>query len=282
MAYPVTSGIYSPTWSPPIPVFLPDPALFRDKRFEGGVPVPEIRRRAAGGDFKAFPVDAFHLDASPRPSLAPDYPASNAPLVWQGLHRFIRHSLLLNRQLARLRQARWSIRWSQGGGAFCRPGRSRIHIDIGMGKRMVVQNLAHEVSHAFDLRIIAQHYTSDIAYLDALMRNEALAVLNHLHVRAEIMQSGGVDIGILYSYADYYEAALRFYRRHQDFERLIGHVKSMYLWQINSVERVTYWQSYINGYRGSRGQALLSVPEIFVAEQQKMAWLRLKSEMQRG
>ena len=251
----------------------------------GGAAVPDLARRpAADGDFRP-PLSARRgKQALPWPVLSPAcaYPATNDPGVWNGLHGLIRHSGLLTRQLRTLQQANWTIHWNLGRGTCCHPLQGRIDVDVALDQKAVVQNLAHESSHAFDQVVMVHQYAAEDAYLGALMRNEAVAVVSHLRVREEIGHNGGVDIGVLYTHPDYYVAALAFYRRHGNFERLVRHVAQMYVWQVNSVERVSYWQSYVNMFRRYRQLPQGAVSDQFIVARQAEARARLAWEMQTG
>lgn len=234
----------------------------------------------------AQPFQHMQLQTAPMASaqtahFAPpaSYPASNQPAMWNRLQPYIAHSPTLSHQLTQLAHSGWSIQWNPHQPALCDSTIRRINIDPAAPDADVMQFLAHEVRHAFETPVDTRLYASDVDYASVKMRNEAVAVVNHLQVRSEIFQSAGYDIGFSQPSAAYYENALSFSRAHGNQERLLQHIQRLMTWELTGMHLRPYWEVYLNGWRNHRGLPPVSVPPGMAEGQQMQAWQSLAAEM---
>lgn len=213
---------------------------------------------------------------------APVRPLSNNPNVWGTLEKYIQYSPTLRQQLSQLAQLNWIYKWNNGQGSQCILGQRTIEVDLNNDEGAVAQTVAHESSHAFDPAINFRNFPDEHSFLQATMRNEAVAVVTQMMVREEIWRNGGIDTGIGFSYPRYYSDAIEFYRHHKNYERLLGHIARMYVWQNVSAKNTSYWQNNVNEYRRFWQMPLLAISDADVATGQAQAMQRLQWEMHWG
>lgn len=234
---------------------------------------------------------AFSLPAPADSAFSPNYalvphqpirPLSNDPSVWGTLEKYIYYSPTLQQQLSRLRQLNWVYKWNYGLGSQCIPGQRTIEVDLTSAEGFVAQTVAHESSHAFDAPVHFVNFPDEYSFLQATMRNEAVAVVTQLLVREEVWRNAGVDIGIGFAYPQYYSAAIDFYRKHHCYDRLLNHITQMYVWQGVSAKNTCYLQNFVNAYRRFRRLPPIAVSAADVATGQAQAMQRLQWEMQRA
>lgn len=271
MSFPNTSAWFSGgNWpavsvpSPARPAMTPQPALPTYPTYPTW---PVATMTAAPGGFFAPP---------------PSYPASNAPAMWTRLHPYIAQSPTLCRQLAHMAQAGWTVQWGHQQGSSCDHHTHQLVIDVNVPEHVLVQTVAHEASHVFDSVIDARLYATESAYADAMMRKEAVALINHMRVRSEIFQGSGVDIGFSQRDAGYYEGAVVFHQRHGNDERLLQHVQRMMPWDLAGRFARCYWEVFLNFWRGSRGLPLVAAPAAMVEARRAQAWAALATEINAG
>jgi len=293
--------MFTPThvrWPTPQPALPPTSPVVRPSRTERpalrptttadwvGHAAATAARTSPTGIGQAFapplPKDAASAPWPPAVLLPSPYPASNDPSVLTALHPVMCRSPLLMQQLQALQQAGWTINWTRGGGASCDHFGHRFNVDINCDPLVVVQILAHEVSHAFDGVILPPHYPNESAFLAASMRGEAKAVVNQLRVRDEIGRASGQDIGISFANPGYYHAAFDFHKRHGSYERLLQQVEKMYVWEATSLDNAPYCQYYGNMFRRFHGQPPMAVPMQYVEAGRQGAMAQLQHEMQWG
>lgn len=209
----------------------------------------------------------------------PSYPASNMPEMWRRMHPYIAHSPTLRQQLPHLAQSGWNVYWNQRQGSQCDMQGRQISIDIANPETLVMQLLAHETSHAFDPVVAPHQHATDTAYAHARLRNEAVAVVNHLRVRSEIFQGCGQDIGMAQRDPGYYENAVAFRQLHGSDERLLQHIQRLMAWDITSIHGRCYWEAFLNEWRSTRGWPPVSVTPDMIEAQRGQAWHALAGEM---
>lgn len=210
---------------------------------------------------------------------SPSYPATNMPHMWSRLHPYISGSPTLQQRLPQLASDGWTLNWAQNQGSSCDLVKRRITIDMAGPDGLLMQTLAHESSHAFDRGEIPQYHPSEVTYANAKLRNEAVATVQQLRVRSEIYQRTGQDIGISLKDPGYYDAAMNFSQRHGNEERLLQHVQRLLTWDITSVQGRSYWEVFLNEWRGTRGWAPALVTPDMVDAQRSQAHAALSAEM---
>jgi len=210
---------------------------------------------------------------------APSYPASNMPEMWTRLGPLIAQSPTLRNQLAQLSQSGWTVQWIESQGCLCDPNKRQIVLNRALPDAVVMQFLAHETRHAFEPRMDAHFYASEVEYASAKMRNEAIAVVNQMQVRSEIFNGTGHDIGYSQTDRAYYENAFDFARWHGNEDRLLQHIQRLMAWEITGLHQRPYWEVFVNYWRNQRGLQSIFVPGELSESQRVQAWAALAGEM---
>jgi hypothetical protein len=133
---------------------------------------------------------------NPDPAAAPAPTRASSPLADATLAAFLEKSPTLRSGLAQLNRDGINVEWgAAGGGTYLVPG-SKIVIDANAANQggRIARSLSHEIGHH---RFTEQpDQSSKQAFVGTLLRGEAAATLSNAHVRREIVNGGGPDIGI--------------------------------------------------------------------------------------
>lgn len=124
-------------------------------------------------------------------------------------------SPVLKSDIEALQKAGWTVEVGEAGkGSFADRTAKRIVIDANEKGTQAASVISHEVGHAKFKPAI--DYSSKDAFLKSALADEGEAILRNMETRAEILKSGGPDIGVRGSQATKYDEIYQQYLKDGD------------------------------------------------------------------